>query len=74
MLVDCDALKNAFRDGPFFALVKVVLPQKADILAFAGRRLLETKKELVMVELVFGRGSQRDVSGLAMRRSFGIIA
>ena len=28
----------------------------------------------MMVELVLGRGLQRDVSGLAMRWNFGVIA
>lgn len=74
MLVDCDPLKNAFRDGPFFTLVKSILPQKANILAFAGRSFFKTEEEPVMVELVLGWGSKGDVSGLAMRWSFGVIA
>lgn len=74
VLVDCDALKNGFRDCPFIRPVKIIVPDKAKILALAGWSFLKTKEELMMVELVLGRGSKGDVSGFAMRRRFRIIA
>lgn len=74
VLVDCNALKNGFRNCPFIRPVKVILPDKAKILAFAGRSFLKTKEELMMIEFVLGRGSKGDVSGLAMRWRFRIIA
>lgn len=66
MFVYCDALKNGFGDGPFVCPMKIIIPDEAKILALAGGSVLETEEELMMVELVLGGSSKRDVSGLAV--------